>query len=111
MLDDIAKEEPHEFLRDRQADFYSGRMQDLQVLNVAASQDDFKKVREIGHNWVGVCEPYGFQGLGEIGRRLVEAGRAEDSETVSDQVLLASSYLRLKKSYIDFSASSAEFAN
>lgn len=59
--------------------FLAQRRADQATLATASPARDFEAIRKVGHGMVGACASYGFDDLGILGQRIVEAGRAADA--------------------------------
>jgi len=74
---------------------YLGRREaDVVAIERALAEGDFAAIQIRGHSMKGSGGGYGFDGITEIGERLEEAGRAEDSAAAGTALEDLRSYLR-----------------
>ena len=66
-------------LEDLMPIFLEQRRADQATLAMSLAARDFKAIHKVGHGMVGACASYGFDDLGDLGQRIVEAGRAADA--------------------------------
>lgn len=62
------------------------RDEELQTLQKLLANDDFEKIRILGHNLSGSGGAYGLQTLTEIGRRIETAAGAADSQALDAEL-------------------------
>lgn len=73
--------------------FLENRNKDVQVLRDAMGNDDFSKLKSIGHSLKGVGGGYGFDGLSEIGAKIEIAAKASDMNAVRELIDAMADYL------------------
>lgn len=78
-------------------DFLSKRKTEAEDFKALLENGEFEEVRKICHQWNGFCEPYGFKGLGELGKILELACINEKKESAVETLSLIDQYLVAKK--------------
>lgn len=66
---------------------------DLDELRRAMSEGDLETVERLGHNAKGAGYGYGFDGLGEIGKRIEQAAKDRRFEEISKEIDKLDEYL------------------
>jgi HPt (histidine-containing phosphotransfer) domain-containing protein len=74
--------------------FISNRQKDIVAIETALSQNDFEKIRILGHSMKGAGGGYGFHAVSEIGKNLEEAAKDADSDRIRKGILELTEYLR-----------------
>jgi signal transduction histidine kinase/CheY-like chemotaxis protein/HPt (histidine-containing phosphotransfer) domain-containing protein len=69
-------------IEDLVADYLAMLRRQVHELRDLAASGEIKKIRTLSHDLKGSAGAYGFQELGEIGAKLEEAAKAEDTDTV-----------------------------
>lgn len=82
-----------EDLKDLIPGFIENRYEELNQIETALKQHDFKSIEKIGHNIKGVGGGYGFDYISEIGKQIEETARAEDGEELQEIVQAYRTYL------------------
>lgn len=99
-IESIELEKPIEGLEKYSEDFFTDRSRDLTVLKKHLQNEDYNAMRKISHNWKGICEPYGFRGLGVLARELEQAAIDANREKCRHLLDVASDYMSRKRHYI-----------
>ncbi len=73
--------------------FLDNRQKDIQKLESALQENDFETLRSIGHNLKGVGGGYGFSDITEMGAEIEVGARANDLESISENIKKLSHYL------------------
>ncbi|MGE4130899.1 MAG: Hpt domain-containing protein [Bdellovibrionales bacterium] len=63
-------------------EFIVDRIAELKLLEESLALRDFEEIRRMAHKWKGICAPYGFATLGELGAGLEEAAVREQDTAV-----------------------------
>jgi PAS domain S-box-containing protein len=58
--------------------YIADRNADLQVIDRALGEDDFRRIWRVGHSMMGTASAYGFERLNELGRDLRDAAQSLD---------------------------------
>lgn len=66
---------------------------DLQALSRLLNEQDYSKIRFIGHDLKGSGGGYGFDPISVIGKTIEEAAKRSDSDEISRQIALLTDYL------------------
>lgn len=73
--------------------FLENRQKDVQSLESALKENDFEKLRSVGHNLKGVGGGYGFPDMSMMGAEIEEGAKENNMEKVSENVQKLSHYL------------------
>ena len=73
--------------------FLDNRQKDIQKLESALQENDFETLRSIGHNLKGVGGGYGFSDITEMGAEIEVGARANDLDSISENIKKLSHYL------------------
>ena len=73
--------------------FLENRQKDVQSLENALKENDFEKLRSVGHNLKGVGGGYGFPDMSMMGAEIEEGAKENNMEKVSENVQKLSHYL------------------
>ena len=73
--------------------FLENRQKDMQSLERALQENDFEKLRSVGHNLKGVGGGYGFPDMSKMGAEIEEGAKESNMEKVSENVQKLSHYL------------------
>lgn len=69
--------------------FLSNRRRDLELIETNLSEQNFERIREIGHDMKGVGGGYGFERITELGAAIEDAAKRRDLDALAS---LASQY-------------------
>ena len=83
-----------EMLKDLIPGFLKNKENELQQLQQMLEQQDYHRIKKIGHNWKGSCPSYGFHYLGEMGKHFEELVQNEDYTSLKNIVGTLSSYFK-----------------
>lgn len=81
-------------VRDLLPGYLARRREEILTLNDALERQDFESLRTIGHNLHGSGGAYGLPRMSELGKKLENAARLHDSESIQGT-------LREMKAYLD----------
>ena len=73
--------------------FLENRQKDVQSLENALKENDFEKLRSVGHNLKGVGGGYGFPDMSKMGAEIEVGAKENNMEKVSENVQKLSHYL------------------
>jgi len=73
--------------------FLENRQQDAVNIMEALQEDDYEKIRFLGHNMKGAGGGYGFDGISDIGWRIEKAAHRREAEVIKEQVKMLQDYL------------------
>ena len=73
--------------------FLENRQKDMQSLERALQENDFEKLRSVGHNLKGVGGGYGFPDMSKMGAEIEEGVKENNMGKVSENVQKLSHYL------------------
>jgi len=59
--------------------FFRNRQKEIETLRAALAVGDFEQLRQVGHRMKGVGNSYGFAMVSEIGRRVEDGARTQDT--------------------------------
>jgi HPt (histidine-containing phosphotransfer) domain-containing protein len=65
-------------IRARAPKYLASRMSDLALIPNALAEQDFNRIRIIGHNMTGSGSSFGFPAISMVGQRLEQAASAHD---------------------------------
>ena len=74
--------------------FIKNKVDDIHLLNSMIEQNDYNKIKKIGHNWKGACPSYGFHYLGEVGKQFEILAQNKDLPSLKDLVKTLPIYLK-----------------
>ncbi|HSE40248.1 MAG TPA: histidine kinase dimerization/phospho-acceptor domain-containing protein [Acidobacteriota bacterium] len=74
--------------------FISNRQKDIVAIETALNQNDFEKIRILGHSMKGAGGGYGFHAVSEIGKNLEDAAKDQSPDRIRKGILELSEYLR-----------------
>ncbi|MBC7458692.1 MAG: Hpt domain-containing protein [Bdellovibrionaceae bacterium] len=90
-----------QMLEDLIPNFLKNKRADLEILTQALREQDYEKVKKIGHNWKGACSSYGFIYLGEVGKQFEILAAHKDQEKLMTLITSLPKYLNnIKIDYI-----------
>jgi len=75
-------------------EFMSNRENDIESITSALRSKDFETIRILGHSMKGFAPAYGFDVLGDIGKSLEDAAKAEDAEKIQSLTEELESYIK-----------------
>ena len=73
--------------------FINNRTKDFVVLDKAIGENDFKTFEMIGHRLAGSAKSYGFEELGDWGRKLEYAAQDKKMEEIVGYINLMKEYM------------------
>lgn len=74
--------------------FIANRLQELPLLQGAAADTNFERIKTIGHRMKGLAGSYGLHDIGAIGAAMEEAALKQDAAAVSIQLMKLTEALR-----------------
>ncbi len=81
-------------------EYLENRHQDVESITQSLIDEDFEKIRLLGHSMKGSGGGYGFNPITEIGKSIEEAAIEKNPETIKNSIDGLSSYLnRVEISY------------
>lgn len=84
----------NELLRDLIPTFMEGRQKELVEIKEAMRVQDYDALAKIGHRLKGTSLNYGFNGLGEIAKKLETAGKSHNMPSIESLVKDIEEYLK-----------------
>ena len=75
-------------------EFLENREKDGLLIARLLEGEDFSEIRTLGHRMKGAGGSFGFDEISEIGEVIEKAALAADKETISNQILRLSDYLK-----------------
>lgn len=66
--------------------FLASRQDDIAALRAALAENDYEKLRKIGHALRGVGSSYGFDFISEIGSNIKRAALDEDDNYIDNMI-------------------------
>jgi len=74
-------------------EYLKSRTQELETLKTLLEQANFERIETLGHRLKGNAKSYGFEELGEIGKKLEEAARTHDAYSINSLIQETEIYL------------------
>jgi HPt (histidine-containing phosphotransfer) domain-containing protein len=73
--------------------FLKNKRDDLDTIDQMLAQNEYDKIKKIGHNWKGACPSYGFNYLGEVGQQFEILVEKKDYDSLKNLVKTLPNYL------------------
>lgn len=94
---DLKSEKPVAGLEKYSLEFLEDRKNELNAMLSCLKDSNFMEISRLAHKWKGFCEPYGFNNLESLARKLeITAGKNNIKDT-SELIHKIEEYLKLKE--------------
>ncbi len=74
--------------------FLENRKQEIEEIKGAAEEENYDRIRELGHNFKGVGGGYGFDEITRLGKEIEEAAKHEELELIGQLINNLEDYLQ-----------------